>query len=139
MKYWSRLQKGEVIETENGVLTPDMILGPERKGLKVTYCTDTRPCENIVSHAEKSDLFICEGMYGEPDKLEKAKEHKHMTFYEAASMAKAANVKELWLTHYSPSLTKPGEYKNEVRKFFPNTVISRDGEMKDLLFTEDGE
>ena len=37
--------------------------------------------------AAGADLFICEGMYGEPDKKEKAKEYKHMTFYEAAHMA----------------------------------------------------
>lgn len=136
MKYWSRLQKGEIIETEAGVLTPDMILGPERKGLKVTYCTDTRPCENIVSHAEKSDLFICEGMYGEPDKLEKAKEHKHMTFYEAAQMAKAADVREMWLTHFSPSLPKPAEYIEEVRKIFPASIAAKDGRSVDLLFED---
>lgn len=137
MKYWSRLQKGEVIETETGVLTPDMVLGPARKGLKVTYCTDTRPCESIVTHAKDSDLFICEGMYGEPNKQEKAKEHKHMTFYEAARMAKDAEVKEMWLTHYSPSLPKPAEYIDEVRKIFPKTIAAKDGRTVDLMFEED--
>lgn len=137
MKYWSRLQKGETIETESGILTQDMILGPARKGLKVTYCTDTRPCENIVTFAKDSDLFICEGMYGEPDKLEKAKEHKHMTFYEAARMAKEAEVKEMWLTHYSPSLPKPAEYIDEVRKIFPASIAAKDGRTVDLAFAED--
>ena len=75
-------------------------------------------------------------MYGEPDKLEKAKEHKHMTFYEAAEMARDAKVKELWLTHYSPSLTRPEEYKDEVRKIFANTIVSRDGRVTDLMFEE---
>ena len=78
------------------------MLGPSRKGIKVTYCTDTRPTEGIVKHAVGSDLFICEGMYGEPDKKAKAKENKHMTFYEAARIASAADVGEMWLTHYSP-------------------------------------
>lgn len=137
MKYWSRLQKGETIETEAGILTQDMILGPARKGLKVTYCTDTRPCDNIVTYAKGSDLFICEGMYGEPDKLEKAKEHKHMTFYEAARMAKEADVKEMWLTHYSPSLPKPAEYIDEVRKIFPSTIAAKDGRTVDLAFEEE--
>ena len=49
--FWNRLQKGETIETENGVLTPDMVLGPPRKGLKIGYCTDTRPCEGAVRAA----------------------------------------------------------------------------------------
>ena len=75
-------------------------------------------------------------MYAEADKIEKAKEHKHMTFSEAATMAKDANVKELWLTHYSPSLTRPAEFKDEVQKIFKNTVISKDGETKDLQFID---
>ena len=83
-RYWNRLQKGETLELEEGVFTPDMVMGEERKGIKVTYCTDSRPTESIVRNAKGADLFICEGMYGEPDKKEKAKEYKHMTFYEAA-------------------------------------------------------
>lgn len=136
MKYWSRLQKGEVIEAEGRVLTPDMVLGPARKGLKVTYTTDTRPTESIVEHAEGSDLFICEGMYGEPDKLQKAKEYKHMTFYEAADMARRANVKEMWLTHYSPSLPYPEEYMPKVRQIFPASVAAKDGRSVDLMFID---
>lgn len=136
MKYWSRLQKGETIEADGRILTQDMILGPARKGLKVTYCTDTRPCENIVENAKNSDLFICEGMYGEPDKLDKAKEHKHMTFYEAAHIAKDAKVKELWLTHYSPSLPKPAVYMDEVKAIFENTIAAKDGRTVDLAFED---
>lgn len=138
MCYWNRLQKGETITTDEGVVyTPDMVLGPDRKGLKLTYCTDTRPTDVIVRHAKGSDLFICEGMYGEPDKLDKAKEHKHMTFYEAADMAKRAEVKELWLTHYSPSLPNPHVYTKEVRKIFDNTVVAKDGRSVDLIFDEE--
>lgn len=135
-QYWSRLQKGEVITLPDRTLTPDMVLGPARKGLKVTYTTDTRPTEGIVEHAAGADLFICEGMYGEPDKLIKAKEYKHMTFYEAAQMAKRAAVKEMWLTHYSPSLPKPEEYMAEVKKIFPASIAAKDGRTVELLFEE---
>lgn len=135
--FWSRLQKGETIETEDGVLTPNMVLGEARKGLKVSYCTDSRPTESIVKNATGADLFICEGMYGEPDKKDKAKEYKHMTFYEAATMAAKADVGELWLTHYSPSLTHPEEYKKEVRKIFPRTVTAKDGRTIELKFEDE--
>lgn len=135
--YWSRLQKGEIIETEEGTFTPDMVLGAPRKGLKVTYCTDTRPTESIVRNAAGADLFICEGMYGEPEKKQKAREYKHMTFYEAAELAKKADVKEMWLTHYSPSLIRPEEYMREVRKIFPNAIAAKDGRSVDLLFEEE--
>lgn len=136
-QFWSRLQKGETITTEGGTLTPDMVLGEARKGLKVTYCTDSRPTDGIVKNATGADLFICEGMYGEPDKMDKAREYKHMTFYEAATMAAKAKVGELWLTHYSPSLTHPEEYKKEVRKIFPNTVTAKDGRTVELRFEEE--
>lgn len=135
--YWNPLQKGEIIEIEGRTFTPDMVLGAPRKGLKVTYCTDTRPTESIVKNAQGADLFICEGMYGEPDKAKKAKEYKHMTFYEAAQMAKRAEVKELWLTHYSPSLLRPDDYMQEVWKIFPNTVAARDGRSVALTYDEE--
>lgn len=135
--YWNRLQKGEVITLPDRILTPDMVLGPSRKGLKVTYTTDTRPTDSIVENAKGADLFICEGMYGEPDKQQKAREYKHMTFYEAAQMAKRAGVKEMWLTHYSPSLPKPEEYMDEVRKIFPASIAAKDGRTVELLFAEE--
>ncbi len=136
LKLWNPLQKGNTL-TEDGIIyTPDMVLGNERKGLKVTYCTDSRPTDFIVANAKEADLFVCEGMYGEPDKLEKAKEHKHMTFYEAAEMARDAQVKEMWLTHYSPSLIRPKDYEKEVKEIFKNTVISKDGTTKDLMFED---
>ena len=135
--YWNRLQKGETIEADGKTFTPDMVLGPPRKGLKVTYCTDTRPTESIAENAKDSDLFICEGMYGEQEKKQKAKEYKHMTFYEAAELARKAQVKEMWLTHYSPSLMRPEEYMAEVRKIFPNSIAAKDGRSVDLMFEEE--
>ena len=136
-KYWSRLQRGETIETKEMTLVPEMVIGPARKGLKVTYCTDTRPTEGIVKHAEGADLFICEGMYGEPEKKAKAKENKHMTFYEAAELAKRAQVRKLWLTHYSPSLNRPEEYLPAAKKIFQETEVCRDGKTVELMFEDE--
>ena len=136
-KYWKHLQKGETIESDGEVFAPDMVLGPPRKGLKLTYVTDSRPGHSIIENAKDSDLFICEGMYGEKDKLEKAKEYKHMTFYEAAELAKQAQVKELWLTHYSPSLTRPEEFLDEVRKVFEHTMTGKDRMSTELTFEEE--
>ena len=136
LSYWSRLQNGETIEAEEGVFTPDMVLGPPRKGLKLTYTTDTRPTESIRRNAEKSDLFICEGMYGEKEKAAKAAEYKHMTFYEAAQIASDAQVREMWLTHYSPSLTRPEPYMDEVRRIFPAAKAGKDGMSTELMFED---
>ncbi len=137
LQLWSRLQKGETIEQNGVVYTPDMVLGPARKGLKVTYCTDSRPVDAIVEAAADSDLFICEGMYAEKEKLAKARQYKHMTFYEAAEMAKKANVQQMWLTHFSPSLVRAEEYMPQVRSIFENSYLGKDGKSVELVFEED--
>lgn len=134
--YWKHLQKGECIELDGRVYTPDMVLGPKRQGIKLTYCTDTRPTDSLREHAKGSDLLICEGMYGEKEKAAKAVEYKHMTFQEAAKIASAAEVKELWLTHYSPSLTKPEEFMDEVRTIFPQAKAGKDRMTAELDFPE---
>ncbi|MGN0378415.1 MAG: ribonuclease Z [Butyrivibrio sp.] len=136
MSYWNKLQKGETIEADGRIFTPDMVLGPARKGIKVTYSTDSRPTDSIWQNAAGADLFICEGMYGEDGKDAKAREYKHMTMYEAAELAKKAEPSELWLTHYSPSLVRPDEYINKVRSIFPHTHMPRDGWMKTIDFTD---
>ena len=129
---WNKLQKGETVYVEGTQVTPDMVLGPRRKGIKVTYCTDTRPVPVIVEAAKNADLFICEGMYGEA----KAKEYKHMTFYEAANLAKEANPGQLWLTHYSPSLMWPEEYLKAVQAIFSRAEVCKDGKTIELDFPE---
>ena len=135
-RYWGILQKGGTVEDDGNLYTPDMVLGPARKGLKIAYCTDTRPTDSIKKNAAGSDLFVCEGMYGEKDKLKKAKEYKHMTFYEAAWLARESDVGEMWLTHYSPSLTKPEEYMDEVRAIFPRAVAAKDRRSVELVFSD---
>ncbi len=136
LKCWNRLQHGEAVEYEGRTFTPGMVLGPPRKGIKVTYCTDTRPTESLVKNAAGSDLLICEGMYAEPEKQQSAKEKKHMTFYEAAHVAKDAGVKELWLTHFSPSLVAPHQYMRDVEKIFKNAFLGSDGRLLTLNFPD---
>ena len=82
-------------------------------------------------------MFICEGMYGEPDKYEKAVSHKHMTMYEAAEIAKEAEVKQMWLTHYSPATNRPKEFEAMVQSIFPQGYIAKDRTEKVLNFEED--
>ena len=141
MKAWSRLQKGQTVEIDGVTYTKDMILGPERKGIKVTYCTDTRPVKIISEMAAGSDIFICEGMYGVDDKDNKAVEHKHMTFNEAAQLAKAADPApcEMWLTHYSPSMVNPMEYIDNIRKIFPKSIAAKDLRTVTLNFKDETE
>lgn len=133
---WNKLQHGENVEVDGKIFTPDLVMGQERKGIKVTYCTDSRPVQSIIDNATGSDLFICEGMYGEKDKDNNAKKYKHMTFEEAGNIAKIAQPKEMWLTHYSPSLVKPKEYLKDVTDIFPNTKLGKDGKTIVLDFED---
>lgn len=136
IKYWRKLQSGRTVEADGRILTPDMVLGNERKGIKLAYCTDTRPCSGLIELASSADLFICEGMYGDDGKQNNAVEKKHMTFCEAARAAKDAKVRELWLTHYSPSLNHPEEYLSSVKEVFENTAAPQDGRKTHLCFEE---
>lgn len=82
LKYWNPLQKGQTIEVDGVVYTPDMVLGPDRKGIKVTYTTDTRPTESIYEMLQNQIFLSVKVCIGEEDKIEKAKGYKHMTFRE---------------------------------------------------------
>lgn len=133
---WNRLQHGEQVYDHGFLYTPDMVLGPQRKGLKLTYATDTRPTESIAENAKGSDLAILEGMYGDPEKEPQMKEKKHMLMQDACRIAKEADVPELWLTHFSPAVTHPEEYLDELKTIFENVVIPKDGQTAVLRFEE---
>ena len=132
MKYWSRLQRGETVEG----YTPDMVLGAARRGIHLTYATDTRPVGILSTMASDADLFLCEGMF-ERDKADRARESSHMTMEEAATLAKEAGCAELWLTHYSPALPDPTLFAHEPKRIFPNTVLAADGQTRTIRFPEE--
>ena len=131
MNLWSRLQRGETIDG----YTPDMVLGAARRGIHVTFATDTRPCEIISTMATDADLLICEGMF-EREKLARAKESAHMTMVEAANLARESGCAEMWLTHYSPALPEPELYFHEAQAVFENAVLSTDGHTKTIKFED---
>jgi ribonuclease Z len=134
IEFWNRLRRGEQINHKGRLLTQELVLGELRKGIKLCYCTDTRPIEPLVQFIKGAELFICEGMYGDDELLSKALDNKHMLFSEAAKLAKAGEVKELWLTHFSPSLLNPEDYLDSTRKIFDNTILGEDRMTKTLNF-----
>jgi ribonuclease Z len=127
------LHSGQVVELEDGrIIKPEMVLDGQRPSVRICYCTDTRPLDTIVRHALNADLFICEGMYAEDSMAEKMDERGHMVFRDSARMALEASVKRLWLTHFSPAMTNPGEYTGFASNVFPNTTVAHDGIHIDL-------
>jgi ribonuclease Z len=131
---WNKLQKGESIIHEDREFTPDMVLGEERKGIKISYCTDTRPFPELIGFVKDSNLLIAEGMYGDNLDLQKAISNKHMLFSEAAAIAKESESKELWLTHFSPIMLDPDLYIDNAKVIFENTVIGQDRLVKSFDF-----
>lgn len=123
---WSKLQKNDSIFYDGKIYTCDMVLGDDRKGIKISFVTDTRFLLTIPDFIKESDLFICEGMYGDDMDISKASKNKHMTFTEAANLAALGNVKKLLLTHFSPSLENPHNFLKNATRIFPNTIIGED-------------
>lgn len=132
---WNILQKGKPVSYNDTYYTPDMVLGSERDGIKISLTSDTRPIDTIPLFIKNSDLFICEGTYGDDNDIEKAIKNKHMTFSEAAKLALDGNVKKLLLTHFSPAMSEPEAYKENAIKIFENTIIGEDRMKISLSFS----
>lgn len=134
---WNRLQKGEVsIIYEGKEYKDSMVLGDERRGIKLSYITDSRPLEESINFIEDSDLFICEGTYGSDDDIEKAIKNQHMTFREAATLARKAKCRKMMLTHFSPALQDPSLYIQNAKEEFENVVLGYDRLIDSLSFIE---
>ena len=134
---WSKLQKSnEEIEFQGKRYAPEMVKGVERKGIKISMITDTRPTEKMVPFIKESDLLVCEGTYGDDGDIEKAIKNKHMTFREAATLAKKAKVEKLLLTHFSTAMDSPEIYINNAIEVFKNTIIGEDRLELNLTFKE---
>jgi ribonuclease Z len=126
---WSRLQHGETVENEDGlVVKPDQVMGEGRKGRKFSYVTDTAYMSGISDRVEGSDLFICESMFLDELK-ESAASKKHLTAKQAAIIAKdAGDINRMGLIHYSPRYTMKDLRKlvKEARTIFPDTFLTED-------------
>lgn len=135
VRYWGILQRGENVELDGKVYTPCDVLGGARRGIDVSYVTDTRPTDTIRSAVADSDLLICEGMFPD-EKHERALKSRHMTAREAATVARDAEVRRLWLTHYSPSIPDPTECLSQAREVYPTAEAGYDGMCETLHFDE---
>ena len=131
---WCELQKGRAVMTQSGEVAPAQVLGPPRKGLKVVFSGDTGMCETLTEAAFGADLLIADATYGENEQAALAEGYGHMNFAQAAESAKAARVRELWLTHYSQMISSPAAYLANAASIFENTVCGADGMHKTLRF-----
>jgi ribonuclease Z len=134
---WRLLQQGQAVTWEGGRAVPDDVLGPDRPGVSFGFATDTRPTAAMPDFFEGVDLLISEGTYGNSDDLVKAIRNKHMTFAEAATIARDAQARALWLTHFSPAMEDPESYLDRATNIFPETTVCYSGLTGSLRFVDD--
>lgn len=123
---WFSLQHGNEVALANGkIISPRCIVGPPRKGRKIVYSGDTRPCEAISNLAKNADLLIYDTTLD--DKLtEKANKFGHSSPSQGATIAKKANVKQLIITHISGRYNNADLLIHQAQNTFPNTEMAQD-------------
>ena len=134
---WSQLQAGQPASWDGGHVTADAVLGLPRPGLAVAYVTDTRPVPALPTFLDGVNLLVCEGTYGSDDDFAKAVRNRHMTFRDAATLARDAKAKSLWITHFSPALDYPTDFALNATRVFAVTEIGHDGLTIELPFPEE--
>ena len=134
---WGVLQSGESVTLDDGrEISPDLVLGPARRGLSFAYSGDTSPCPALIDAARDTDLFVCEGTYGDNADTQTALERGHSTYAMSARLAAQAGAQRLWLTHLSQSMENPEEFLPNAREFFPGAECGYDGMTLTLRFPE---
>ncbi|MCI7436086.1 MAG: ribonuclease Z [Spirochaetia bacterium] len=125
---WGQLQKGNNVQNSEGkTVKPEDVMGAKRSGRKFSFVTDTLYKNTIAKEVQGSDLLICEGMF-EDELIDQAREKKHMTASQAATIARDANVKRMCMIHYSPRYTDKELPKllEQAKKIFPAAELSKD-------------
>ena len=96
----------------------------ESKEGTVVYSGDTGFKHNtLTAFAKNADLLICESTFLRGQLRAK---DEHLYAYEAAEIAKTANVKQLMLTHFWPEIDK-SVYLKEAKEVFDNTIVAEEG------------
>ncbi len=123
---YGELQRGHDIELEDGrVISPSQVLGPERPGLKISYCTDTVPCDGATELAQNADVLVHEATYPAGEER-KAHKRGHSTAGDAARCAQQGGARRLILTHISQKYLHLDEFADGAREIFDNTEVARD-------------
>lgn len=121
---YSMLQRGEEVKVGDRTVYPDDVLGEQKKGFKVVYSSDTRPCESIADNCRDA-VLIHDGTFDDSYK-EHATKTEHSTVVEAAELAKKGGAKALYLIHISTRYREDGLLLEQATKVFEDTVVTRD-------------
>jgi len=137
---WRRLQHGEAVDVDGRTVVPGEVLGAERRGLRMVFAVDTcltPGLEDFVrGDGSGADLLIADGMYGDEENKPTRWKAQHMTFAEAARLARDGGARRLVLTHFSPSVGRPAAYLDRARAIFPASFVGHDGLSVTLTFAD---
>jgi ribonuclease Z len=131
------LQRGDPVTLADGrTILPEQVLGPPRRGRKVSLTGDTAPSSAVVEAVRDADVLVHEATFLE-DEQERARETLHSTALDAAAAARESDVDLLALTHLS-SRYLGRDAANEARTLFPATVVPKDFDTIEVGFEEAG-
>lgn len=105
-------------------ILPDQVLGEEKRGTKLVHVGDTGRVDNLYDVARQADALVIEATYLESER-DLAERFGHLTAFQAAQLAKDAEVNHLILTHISRRYREQ-DLIQEARAVFPRTVVARD-------------
>ncbi len=95
------------------------------KGRKFTYVADTKICENAIKLAQDADVLVTECTHS-LEIEEKAEQYMHLTAPQGAQIAKDANAKKLFLTHFSQRYDNVDDLVKQAKEIFPETSAAYD-------------
>ena len=127
--YLARLKRGEDIVNEKGEVlyrSSDYTL-PPKPSRSYAYCSDSQPFEQILPLIHEVNTLYHEATFLEDEK-NKARETKHSTAAEAATVAKQAHVGKLLIGHFSARYRDLNEVLAEAQNIFPATALAIEGE-----------
>ncbi|MGB9179259.1 MAG: ribonuclease Z [Pyrinomonadaceae bacterium] len=128
---FGQLKRGEDVTLPDGrKVSGAEFCGPLEKGRSVVYCTDTTYCQSSVKLAREADVLIHEATFVNEDE-DVASYSLHSTAAMAAEVARAAEVKRLIITHFSPRYAvgnpfEPDVLLTQARAIFPQTLMAQD-------------
>ncbi len=105
-------------------ITPDDVLGPIQKGLKLVIVGDSGKTDNLLEVCRDADALVIESTYLD-EEAEMAGQFSHLTARQGAELAVKAGVKKLILTHISRRYREKDVLK-EAQEIFPNVSVARD-------------
>jgi ribonuclease Z len=135
---WGKLQKGEDVTSSDGkIVHPGDVMGQKRSGRKFSFVTDTQYLPSIAKEVQGSDLLICEGMFAD-DCEDQAKEKKHMTARQAATIARDSNSSRMAMIHYSPRYTDRDleVLLTQAQEVYPQAKLTKDRMIFDIPYVE---